>query len=143
MEQVTKEKQLKVVTDNKVGRLSEVAGLVADKGVNIGNICAYTSDKEAIIYLLTSDNARARKALEGKGFRIEEEEVILLRLWNRAGSLAAVTARLKKNGIDIEYVYGTSTMSGERMTVVFSSDDNDRAVEVFASMLLEDGEKII
>jgi hypothetical protein len=143
MEQVTKEKQLKVVTDNKVGRLAEVTGLVADKGVNIDNICAYACGKEAIMYLLTSDNAKARKALDGKGFKIDEDEVILLRVWNRPGSLAAVTARLKKHGINIETVYGTSTESGERMTIVFSCADNNKAVEVFSSMLLEDGEKTI
>jgi hypothetical protein len=143
MEQVTKEKQLKVVTDNKVGRLAEVTALVAEKGVNIDNICAYSCGKEAVMYLLTSDNAKAKKALDGKGFKIDEDEVILLRVWNRPGSLAAVTARLKKHGINIETVYGTSTESGERMTIVFSCEDNNKAVEVFSSMLLEDGEKIV
>jgi hypothetical protein len=143
MEQVTKEKQLKVVTDNKVGRLAEVTALVAEKGVNIDNICAYSCGKEAVMYLLTNDNAKARKALDGKGFKIDEDEVILLRVWNRPGSLAAVTARLKKHGVNLDTVYGTSTESGERMTIVFSCEDNDKAVEVFSSMLLEDGEKIV
>jgi hypothetical protein len=138
MEKVTKEKQLKVTTDNKLGMLAEVTRLVADNGVNIENFCVYASGEKAVFYLLTSDNEKAKNALQGKGYQIEETEVILLRLWNRPGSLASVTSKLRPHGINLEYVYGTSSLDGERMTVVFSSDDNERASEVFTTMIIED-----
>lgn len=87
---------------------------------------------------LTSDNEKAKIALQEKGYRVEETEVILLRLWNRSGSLASVTSKLKPHGIHLDHVFGTSSQGGERMTVVFSSDDNEKAAEVFTTMVIED-----
>ena len=139
MEKVTLEKQLTIITNNETGMLADVAGLIASNGINIENFCAYTIGEKAIFHFLTSDNEMVKSALEGKGYQIEESEVILLRLWNRPGSLAAVAANLKPHGIDIEHIYGTSSLSGERMTVIFSSNDNEKAVELFATMIVEEG----
>jgi hypothetical protein len=143
MEQVTKEKQLKVVTDNKIGMLAEVTGLVAGKRINIEHVSASVCNEKAVFFLLTSDNEKAKNALKEKRFKIEETDVILLRVWNRPGSLAAVAAKLKEHGVNVDYVYGTSSQSGERMTLIFSSDDNDKAVEILATSLIEDAEQTV
>lgn len=142
MEQVTKEKQLKVVTDNKIGMLAEITGLVAGKQINIEHLSASVCNDKAVFFLLTNDNDKARNALKGKGFQIEETDVVLLRIWDRPG-LAAVAKKLKQNGVNVGYIYGTSSMSGERMTIVFSSDDNDKALEILAAALIEDAEQTV
>jgi len=138
MEKVTSEKQLKITTKNRPGTLSEVAGLIAADGVNIENFCAYSCGGQAILHLITSDNEKAGRALAGRGFDIEEQEVILLRLWNRPGTLASVTSRLKPHGINLDHIYGTSSMAGERITAVFSSDDNGKALEIFNALVVEE-----
>jgi hypothetical protein len=138
MEKVIKEKQLTVITQNEVGKLAEVTGAVADNGVNIENVCAYTSGDVAVFHLLTNDNEKARNALEEKGYGVVETEVIVLHLWNRPGSLSAVATKFRQHAIDLQYVYGTNSLAGEKMTVVFSAKDNDKAMEVFDSMVIED-----
>jgi hypothetical protein len=138
MEKVTKEKQIVVTADNKLGMLAEVTGLIADQHVNIENFCAYANGDKVVFGFLTSDNEKAKNALQAKGYRVEETEVILLRLWNRSGSLASVTSKLKPHGIHLDHVFGTSSQGGERMTLVFSSDDNEKAAEVFTTMVIED-----
>ena len=137
MEKVTREKELVVTADNRAGTLAEITDSVASKGVNIEHFCAYAIGNQAVFCLLTSDNEKAKACLEAKGFQIKETDVILLRLWNRPGSLAAVAKKMKQNGIDLEYVYGTSSKIGERMTFIFSTKDNDKAVEVAATMVIE------
>jgi hypothetical protein len=139
MEKVTTEKQLTVTAEDRPGILSDVAGLIAESGVNIENFCAYNCGGQAILRLITDDNPKAVQALRLAGFRIEETEVILLRLWNRPGTLATVTSRLKPHGINLDHIYGTSTRTGERITAVFSSDDNEKAAEIFTSLALEEG----
>jgi len=140
MEKVIKAHQLTVVIDNVVGRLAHVTGVVADEGVNIENICAYSVDGVAVFHFLTDDNEKARKALEKEGFRVTDTEVILLQLWNRPGSLSTVATKFRQHAINLQYVYGTSSMGGEKMTMVFSSEDNDRAAEVFDSVVLEEAQ---
>ena len=137
MEKVTREKELVVATENKAGTLAEITDAVADKGVNIEHLCAYAIGDKAVFCLLTSDNKKARASLEAKGFQVKETEVILLRLWNRPGSLASVAKKMKQSGIDLEYVYGTSSQIGERMTFIFSTKDNDKAAEVAAAMVID------
>lgn len=51
MEKVMKKIQLKMVTRNTNGLLAEITGLVADKGVNIEDLCAYSSGDEATVYV--------------------------------------------------------------------------------------------
>jgi hypothetical protein len=140
MEKVTKEKQITVFTPNKAGTLAEVTGVVADHGVNIENVCAYKAGDMAIFHLLTNDNDKAKDALEKKGYRVVEAEVILVHVWNRPGSLSAVAAKFRQHAISLQYVYGTSSAAGEKMTIVFSSENNDKAAEVFDSMVLEEAE---
>jgi hypothetical protein len=140
MEKVTKEKQLTVVMQNKIGTVAEVTGVVADKGVNIENVCAYTAGDVAVFHLLTDDNQKARKALEEEGYPVAETEVIVVHVWNRPGSLSAVAAKFRQHAIDIRYVYGTSSSGGEKMTIVFSAEDNDKAAEVFDSMVIDEAE---
>jgi hypothetical protein len=137
MDKVTRRKELVIAAENKAGTLAEITDAVAGKGVNIEHFCAYAIGDKAVFCLLTSDNEKARASLQAKGFQIKETEVILLRLWNRPGSLAAVAKKMKQNGIDLEYVYGTSSQIGERMTFIFSTKDNDKAAEVAAEMVLD------
>ena len=141
MEKVTKEKQLTVVMQNTVGTLAEVTGVVAEKGVNIDNVCAYTVGDVAVVHLLTDDNEKTRAALEKEGYRVLETEVILVQVWNRPGSLSAVATKFRQHAINVQYVYGTSSLAGEKMTIVFSSEDNDKAAEVFDSMVIEEAQK--
>jgi hypothetical protein len=138
MEKVMKVGQVTVVTLNEVGTLAEVTGVVADEGVNIENVCAYAAGDLAIFHFLTDDNDRARRALEEAGYRVAETEVILLHLWNRAGSLSAVAKKFRQHAISLLYVYGTNSMLGEKMTMVVSSENNDKAMEIFDSMVLEE-----
>jgi hypothetical protein len=141
MEKVMKKIQLKIVAENTVGLLSEITGMVADKGINIEDTCAYVANEKVIIYLLTNDNEKAKEVLVEKGYHIEDTEAIILRLWNRPGSLSAVTTKFRQHGINLQYLYGTSSLGGERMTFVFSSDNNDKASKVFDSMVIDEADK--
>jgi hypothetical protein len=137
MEKVMKKSELKVVTKNTVGILAEVTSLISENGVNIENICAYTTGDEAIFNLLTTDNEKIKKVMTGKGYQIEEREVIVLELWNRPGALSEAAMQFKKKGIQLQNVYGTSSPQGERTTMIFLSEDNEKASEMFDAMAVQ------
>ena len=140
MEKVIKEKQLTVVLQNTVGTLAEITGIVADKGANIENVCAYTVGDVAVIHLLTDDSDKTRRALEAEGYQVAETEVIVMQMWNRPGFLSAATTLFRQHGINIQYVYGTSSLMGDKMSIVFSAEDNDKAAAIFDMMVLEEAE---
>jgi len=135
MENVEKRKELKVIVKDRVGAIADVSRLASQKGVNIEDICVYTISGDAIFYLITEDNDKLAKIFSEKGYRVEEREVVVMSLENRAGALQKVAEKLKEENIDVKYLYGTMSGKGENTTLVFSSNDNEKTVEVLRYIL--------
>ena len=89
-------------------------------------------------HLLANNNGEARKALRGRGYSIEEREVIVIEPWNRPGMLSKAAIRFKQEGISLKSLYGTTSPGGERTTIVFSAEDNEKAAETFDALVLEE-----
>jgi hypothetical protein len=138
MEKVKKGRELKITTENKTGITADVTDLIAEHGVNIENICLYTVGDRAYFHILSNNNEQVRKAIEGRGYAIEEREVIILELWNRPGMLSKAAIRFKQEKISLHSMYGTTSPGGERTTIVFSAEDNEKAAETFDALVLED-----
>ncbi len=125
-------KQLLAVTDNKIGRLEEVCSEVSAQGVNIQAIDAYASGDKANFRLLTDNNQKVREILQAKGYKVSEQDAVMLELPNRAGALKETGKKLKAKGLDLEYIFGTTCPEGCDCLLVFSCNDNARAVETLA-----------
>ncbi|NOZ64368.1 MAG: ACT domain-containing protein [Caldiserica bacterium] len=119
MERVRKEKEIRVVTKNKVGMLAEITEQIFQAGVNIENICAYATGEESLFYLITSDNEKVKSTLSQKGYQIEERNVVVLSLENRPGALSEVAEELKKAGINLNYIYATTSEKAQKKPLLF------------------------
>jgi hypothetical protein len=125
-----KAQELFVCGQNKAGLLFEISKAVGEAGVNIRTISAYVVEDKAFFRLVTSDNTNARKALEPLGVDIEAKPVVIMELSDRVSALAEVSEKLKENNLDLRYIYGTVSKTGDVCTLVFSSSNDERAVEV-------------
>ncbi len=120
-------KQLVVTVDNHVGTLAEVTGVISSSGINLIAVCAYAVDNKGVIMFVSEDNDRAQKLLKTKKYDLREEEVVLVSIDNKPGTLQGLSQRIAKAGIDMTLIYG-SVASGERTSrLVIISEDN-RAV---------------
>lgn len=125
--------ELFLSAENKVGRLCEIAKLVKDANINIRAISAYVVEEKAYIRLVTSDNMKASKTLEKIG-RIESKEVIIVEMTDEVGRLYDFTAKLKDANISLTHIYGTTVQSGRTANIIFSSDNNKKALEILAAL---------
>ena len=107
MTKAAKAKMLEIMTENKVGMLNEVSSVIADSGVNIKNICAYGMDTSATFMIVTDGNEKIADSLKQKGYKVEENEVVVLGLADKIGTLKEASSKLKSAGIDLKYIYGT------------------------------------
>ncbi|MCD6541296.1 ACT domain-containing protein [Candidatus Bipolaricaulota bacterium] len=123
-------RELVIRTPNRVGLLADIATLLAEKGINILALYVSAREEEAEIHLLTEAQLYARKALEEAEYPVEQEEVVLLELPHRPGFLRRVTETLRRNGLDIRYLYATAPEWSGKCLVVFSCDNNGRALEL-------------
>ena len=130
MAKAKRAKQISFSMKDRAGLLSEVTNAVSGAGVNITAVCAYAMNKRAYFMMTSESNARAMKAL-GKKLRLKprDEDVVAVEISNRAGALEAVADRLAEAGINIFYMYGT-TSTGRVSTCVFSASDNAKAIRV-------------
>jgi hypothetical protein len=129
MAKATKAKLLSFDTDDRPGLLSEVTTMLAKAKVNITALCAYSWDDTAYFDMTTESNAKAKRALAGLGFAAEEEDIVAVEMSNKMGELQKVAKALADAGINIEYMYGT-TSSGRSSVCLFSTSDDKKAIKL-------------
>ncbi len=129
MAKARKTKLLSFDTDDRPGLLSEVTAGLAKAKVNITALCAYSWDDTAYFDMTTENNTKAKKVLAGLGFAPEEEDVMAVEMPNKTGELQKVAKVIADAGINIEYMYGT-TSSGRTSVCLFSTSDDKKAIRL-------------
>ena len=123
-----KGKEIFLATENKVGVLAEAAQLLKDKNINIRAISAYAVEDKAFFRVIASDNTQAAEALKSMG-SVEEKEVVIVDMPDEVGQLSDLSSKLKAANTDLIYIYGTTSQPGKSAIIIFSSDNNDKALE--------------
>jgi len=124
--------ELLLTTDNKVGKLEEVSELLKNGGVNVRAISAWADSGKAFFRLVTSDNTKAKEVLTGLG-SVEEKAIVLVDMPDEAGQLNNLCSKLKDSSIDLFHIYGTTSELGKSATIIFSSSDNDKVLDIISS----------
>lgn len=122
------DKQLIVTVNNRVGSLAEVAGVVSSSGINLVAVCAYGVDSKGVIMFVAEDSAGAKKLLKAKGYDVREEEVILVTLDNKPGTLKIVTEKISHLNIDINLLYASTGSKAKTSRVVIVTENNKTAL---------------
>lgn len=127
-----KAEEIILATDNKMGRLEEIAGIIKTSGINIRAISAWGVEDKAFFRLITSDNKKTKEVLSNLG-SIESKDVVIVEMPDEVGQLHALGKKLKDASIDLTHVYGTTSEPGKSAIIVFSSNNNEKAIEVVSA----------
>lgn len=99
-------KELTVRASNAVGSLAAAAEALGSVGVNIEAISCYGTESKAIFRILTADVATAMKVLSRiPDIRVEESDVLVVKMINRPGELGKITRKLANRGVNLESLY--------------------------------------
>ena len=127
-----KAEEIVIRSENKIGLLSDISKIISFAGVNVRAVSAWAVEGDAFFRLITSDCKKTKDILSGSGYSFQEKEVVIVELSDEVGSLTDLTSKLKDSGIDLEYVYGTTSKPKYEAIIVFSSTDNQKAMEVLS-----------
>lgn len=122
------ETELRVSTPNEPGILGRVLGTLANAGVNLRGLNAYSEEDHGIFLLLTSDNKKAEKCLKALGYEVQTSSVVTVLIEDRIGAGAEIGVLLGNAVIDVLYCYGSSPGIGKALLVI-NSNDNQKAYE--------------
>ncbi len=128
MHKVEIETELHVITPNEPGILGRVLGTLANAGVNLKALSAYSDKDKGHFLLITADNKKAEKALKSLGYKVTTAKVVTVEIGDRIGAGAEIGALLGNAVIDIDYCYGTSAGLG-RALLVFKTNDIKKTLE--------------
>ncbi len=100
-------KEITIIAKNDVGSLAAVAEALGGTGVNIEAISAYGRDGDAIFRVITTDATTASKQLSRlpNVKKVEEADVLVIKLINRPGELGKLTRKLANRGVNLESLY--------------------------------------
>jgi hypothetical protein len=130
MTDIRVETQFSIFLVNKPGVLAQVTNALAEAKVNILAMTLVDSQEHGVLRVVTEDTPRTRGVLVQLNLPMNETEVLVLDLPNRAGALADVATILGKNHININYAYCTSGAPGGRTTGIFKVADQKKAMQV-------------
>jgi len=101
--------QVSVFMQDKVGRLSEICGLLGEAGLNIrGFSIADTAEGYGILNLITQDPERTAEVLGERGFTVSESQVVCVDVPDTPGGLARVLRIFSKAGVNVHNMYATA-----------------------------------
>ena len=128
MHNVWEDIELHVITPNEPGILGRVLGTLANAGVNLKALCAYSEGNKGVFLLVTSDNKKAEKSLKALKYEVKSRKVVAIKIDDRIGAGAEIGALLGNAAVDIEYCYGTSAETGKAI-LVLNTNKNQKAIE--------------
>ncbi len=118
-------KQFTLYLENKPGVLASVTSKLADAGVNLEGISVAESTDVAIVQMVVDSALTTQRVLNRAKIPFTTQNVALVHLENKPGSLARIATKLAKSGININYIYATGCTCnhGCRSFVVISSSN--------------------
>ena len=124
---VARRRQISAYLENRPGALAEICDLIERERINLLAMCAIDMVEDAVVRLVPEEPERVARALEDKGFRVIDCDVLIVDLPNRAGSAGRVAGRLAATGINIDYLYASSHPDQERTVLALRTQALDEA----------------
>ncbi len=125
-----KAEQISVFLENKAGRLAEVAGILAEAGVNIRALSLADTSDFGVLRLIVDNNEKTKEILKKRGFTVGKTNVVAVKVTDRPGGLHNILDILYNAGINVEYMYAFVQQSGNNAVMIFRFDNTDKAVEI-------------
>ena len=119
-----------VFVENKPGRLSKIARVLANSNINIRAITIADRGEYGLINILTNDPDKTHEVLTREGFSASRKQVIGVIMKDRPGALADVTEYLHGNSVNVSNAYGFILREGDMAVLILEVDDYEKALKV-------------
>ena len=120
---MAKAKQLTVSVENRPGMLGEVGCALGVKGVNILAYMGTVNGNRGLVRMVVDKPAVAKRVFAKHRWDTSEQEVLMVVLPDKPGSLGRVAHKLREASVNIDYAYAGLGPTARRVTAYFSVSD--------------------
>lgn len=128
-------KQLSIFLENKEGRLTQVAEVLAQENINFSAWSIAETTEFGILRSIVSEPERALQILKDHHFAASLTSVIGIRCPNVPGALAKVLRLLSDNGVFIEYMY--SFANNGSASIIIRPTDLEKCQQILGEKGIE------
>ena len=123
-------KQISVFLENKPGRLSEAAEVLAKNGIDISALSLADTDEYGVLRMIVSDPDKAKNALSESGVICKVTDALVVAIDDRPGGFSESLRILTDNGIQVKYMYACVSREQGKAIMVLSVADPAKADEL-------------
>ncbi len=123
-------RQISIFLQNTKGRLAEVTGLLAARGINIRALSLADTADFGVLRIIVGDPDACLAALKTSGIIAQVTEVLAVEIEDKPGGLSRVLAALDAAGLNVEYMYAYVEKTRDNAIVICKVDDRQHAMRV-------------
>jgi hypothetical protein len=127
-------KEIDLTLKNEPGQLSMVSEILGSNGIDIIAFYVSTEGDRGSLRFVANDPDRAITVLKARGYKMKIEEAIACVTPHHAGGLNSILKPLKKEGINVDYVYPCLSRLGNEGTAILilgvAPKNRDRTLNV-------------
>ena len=120
--------QVSVFLENRSGGLVEVIDELARKAIDIKALALADMADFGILRLIVDDPEETRRVLKEAGFTVDKTHVVAVEVPDRPGGLGETLHALRRDQINVEYMYSAARRNGDRAVIIFRFDEIERAL---------------
>ena len=121
-------KQISIFIENEKGSLAAVTTLLAENGIDLRALSIADTTDYGILRIMADKPEKAHKRLTENGYLTKINEVVGVKIADKAGSLAKIINALSDEGIGVEYTYAFTSANPGEAFMVFRVNDNEKAI---------------
>jgi hypothetical protein len=125
-------KQFSVFTENRVGRLYDLIGLLRESAVHVMAITVLDTTESAILRLIVDDPDKTRELMINNDFPYTEANVLAVEFADES-AIGEVLAALLEAEINVHYVYSFIKRPEGRNALVLNVEDLETATQALGN----------
>ena len=122
-------KQVSIFVENKEGKIAQVLNILAKENINVSALSLADTTNFGILRLIVDDPKKAKNILQMEDMIVKINEILAVGINDEPGGLAKVLSILAKANVQIEYMYAFTGHNKEYATVVFKTNDIEKAYD--------------
>ena len=125
-------KQVCAFIENKTGRLSELANVLATNGIDISALSLADSTDYGILRMLVSDPEKAVEVMRSAGVVAKITEALAVAIEDVPGGFAKVVNLLSEKNLEVKYMYASVGHIHGKALMILGLDNAAEAEQIIA-----------
>ena len=124
--------QISVFIENKTGRLSEIADVLAANNIDISALSLADTDEYGVLRMIVNNPHKAKQVLAEHGVIGKVTNVLAVAIDDRPGGFAEALKVLTNEGVEVKYMYACISHEKGKALMILSVDDPVKANDIIS-----------